>query len=109
MLTAAGLYAPLLAVAAPLAGLCLGPTLAALFGAAAAAAPRGTGTETQAWINSLMNGGAAAGAAVAGLAATRPILALGLAALAAAAAAGRVKMTSAALTAKRARGAAGAA
>ncbi|MGH3260066.1 MAG: MFS transporter [Streptosporangiaceae bacterium] len=79
-LAAAGLYAPLLAVAAPLAGLCLGPTLATLFGAAAAAAPRGGGTETQAWINSIMNGGAAAGAAVAGLAAGRPVLALALAA-----------------------------
>ena len=33
VLTGAGLYAPLLAVAAPLAGLCLGPTLATLFGA----------------------------------------------------------------------------
>ncbi len=80
ILAAAGLYAPLLAVAAPLAGLCLGPTLATLFGAAAAAAPRGGGTETQAWINSIMNGGAAAGAAVAGLAADRPVLALALAA-----------------------------
>jgi MFS family permease/GNAT superfamily N-acetyltransferase len=86
VLTAAGLYAPLVAVAAPLAGLCLGPTLATLFGATAAAAPRGNGTETQAWVNSIMNGGAAGGAAVAGLAAGRPILALGLAAAAAAAA-----------------------
>ncbi len=47
-LTAAGLYAPLLAVAAPLAGLCLGPTLATLFGAAAGAATHGSGTEAQA-------------------------------------------------------------
>jgi hypothetical protein len=86
LLTAASLYAPLLAVAAPLAGLCLGPTLATLFGGAAAAAPRGSGTETQAWINSIMNGGAAGGAALAGLAAARPVLALGLAATAAAAA-----------------------
>ena len=69
MLTAAGLYAPLLVVAAPLAGLCLGPTLAALFGAAAGAAPPGNGTETQAWLNSIMNGGAAGGAALAGFAA----------------------------------------
>jgi MFS family permease len=84
VLTAAGLYAPLVAVAAPLAGLCLGPTLATLFGATAAAAPRGNGTETQAWVNSIMNGGAAGGAAVAGFAAGRPILALGLAAAAAA-------------------------
>ena len=72
VLTAAGLYAPLLAVAAPLAGLCLGPTLATLFGAAASAAPRGGGTETQAWLNSIMNGGAAAGAALAGFAAGGP-------------------------------------
>ena len=89
LLTAAGLDAPLLAVAAPLAGLCLGPTLATLFSRAASAAPRGSGTETQAWINSIMNGGAAGGAALAGLAAGRPVLALGLAcALALAAAAG---------------------
>jgi MFS family permease len=79
-LAAAGLDAPLLAVAAPVAGLCLGPTLATLFGAAAASAPRGGGTETQAWLNSIMNGGAAAGAAAAGLAADRPVLALALAA-----------------------------
>ena len=96
LLTAAGLYAPLLAVAAPLAGFCLGPTLAALFGAAAAAAPRGGGTETQSWLNSLMNGGAAAGAAMAGLASVRPVLALGLAASAAVAA-----FLSAVVTARR--------
>jgi MFS family permease len=96
LLTAAGLWAPLLAVAAPLAGLCLGPTLAALFGAAAAAAPRGSGTETQSWLNSMMNGGAAAGAAMAGLASARPVLALGLAALAAVAA-----FLSAVVTARR--------
>jgi MFS family permease len=99
MLTAASLYAPLLAVAAPLAGLCLGPTLAALFGAAAATAPQGNGTETQAWINSIMNGGAAAGAAMAGLASARPVLALGLAAAAGAAAA--VSATLSARTAAR--------
>ena len=87
VLTAAGLYPPLLAVAAPLAGLCLGPTLAALFGAAARAAPPGTGTETQSWLNSIMNGGAAGGAALAGFASGRPLVALGLAAAAAAAAA----------------------
>ncbi|MFY9930185.1 MAG: MFS transporter [Streptosporangiaceae bacterium] len=84
LLTAAGLYAPLVAVAAPVAGLCLGPTLAALFSQAANAAPPGSGTETQSWINSIMNGGAAAGAALAGLASGRPILALALAATAAA-------------------------
>jgi MFS family permease len=84
LLTAAGLDAPLLAVAAPLAGLFLGPVLATLFGGAAAAAPGGSGTETQAWLNSIMNGGAAAGAAAAGVVmggagASRPILALALA------------------------------
>jgi len=87
VLTAAGLYPPLLAVAAPLAGLCLGPSLASLFGAAARAAPAGTGTETQSWVNSIMNGGAAGGAALAGLAAGRPLAAMGLAAAAAATAA----------------------
>jgi MFS family permease len=80
VLTAAGLYAPLLAVAAPLAGLCLGPTLATLFGTAAGAAPPGNGTETQSWVNSIMNGGAAGGAALAGFASARPVVALGLAA-----------------------------
>ena len=70
ILTGAALgYPYLLAVAAPLAGLCLGPTLATLFGTAAGSAPPGSGTETQAWVNSIMNGGGAAGAAVAGLAA----------------------------------------
>jgi len=88
-LTAAGLCPPLLAVAAPLAGLFLGPVLATLFRGAAAAAPGGSGTETQAWLNSIMNGGAAAGAAAAGTllsgpvlggaGASRPILALALA------------------------------
>lgn len=87
ILTAASLYAPLLAVAAPLAGLCLGPALATLFSAAADSAPAGAGTESQAWINSVMNGGAASGAALAGLAASRPVLALALAAVTAAAAA----------------------
>ena len=87
VLTTAGLYPPLLAVAAPLAGLCLGPTLATLFGGAASAAPRDGGTETQAWLNSIMNGGAAAGAASAGYASGQPLLALGLAAALAAAAA----------------------
>ena len=87
MLTAAGLYPPLLAVAAPLAGVCLGPTLATLFGTAAGAAPPGTGTETQAWLNSIMNGGAAGGAALAGLSSGQPVLALGVAAVTAAAAA----------------------
>ena len=92
LLTVAGLYAPLLAVATPLAGLCLGPTLATLFGAAARAAPPGQGTETQAWINSIMNGGAAGGAALAGVASARPVLALGVAAAAAVVAAGAAGM-----------------
>ncbi len=87
MLTAAGLDAPLLAVAAPLAGFCVGPALAGLFGRAASAAPPGRGTETQAWLNSIMNGGAAAGAALAGLASGQPIMALGLSCALAAAAA----------------------
>jgi MFS family permease len=89
VLAAAGLYPPLLAVAAPLAGLFLGPVLATLFSEAAAAAPSGSGTETQAWLNSIMNGGAAVGAAAAGAllgspvlsgtGASRPVLALALA------------------------------
>ena len=92
LLTVAGLDAPLLAVAAPPAGFCLGPALAALFARAASAAPRGAGTETQAWLNSIMNGGAAGGAALAGAVlagagAGRPVLALGAAAIAGAAAA----------------------
>jgi MFS family permease len=75
VLTAAGLYPPLLAVAAPLAGLFLGPVLATLFGGAAAAAPSGSGTETQAWLNSIMNGGAAVGAAATGALLSGPVLA----------------------------------
>jgi len=96
-LTAASLYAPLVALAAPLAGLCLGPSLATLFNLASSAsgasgetagAVSGGGTEAQGWLNSVMNGGAAAGAALAGAAARQPVLALALcAALAAAAAA----------------------
>jgi len=89
-LTAASLYPPLLAVAAPLAGLCLGPSLATLFNLASSASggDAGGGTEAQGWLNSVMNGGAAAGAALAGAAASQPVLALALsAALATAAAA----------------------
>ncbi len=86
VLTASGWYAPLLAVAAPLAGLCLGPVLATLFSLASSAAADG-GTEAQGWLNSVMNGGAAAGAVLAAAAAGRPVLALALAAAAAAAAA----------------------
>jgi MFS family permease len=86
-LAAAALHPPLVAVAAPLAGLCLGPSLATLFGLASSAVPGGGGTEAQAWLNSAMNGGAAAGAALAGVTAGRPVLALGSMAVAAAAAA----------------------
>lgn len=71
-------------MATPLAGLCLGPTLATLFTSAAGAVPEGNGTEAQAWLNSIMNGGAAGGAALAGLLASHPIAGLALAAGAAA-------------------------
>lgn len=92
-LTAASLYAPLIAVAAPLAGLFLGPSLATLFNLASSASDgasgeaAGGGTEAQGWLNSVMNGGAAAGAALAAAAAGQPVLALALAAALAAAAA----------------------
>jgi len=100
-LTAASLFPPLLAVAAPLAGLCLGPSLATLFNLASANAAAGAaesagdgaagaaggGTEAQGWLNSVMNGGAAAGAALAGATASWPLLPLALAAAIAAAAA----------------------
>lgn len=89
-LTAASLYPPLLAVAAPLAGLCLGPSLATLFSLASGSTADGAaggGTEAQGWLNSVMNGGAAAGAALAGGVASRPVLPLALAAVIAAAAA----------------------
>ena len=68
-------YHHVLWTAGPLAGLFLGPVLATLFGGAAAAAPRGSGTETQAWLNSIMNGGAAAGAAATGVLLSCPVLA----------------------------------
>jgi MFS family permease len=88
VLAAAALQPPLIAVAAPLAGLCLGPSLATLFGLTP-----GRGTEAQAWLNSAMNGGAAAGAALAGATADRPALSLaitaGVAAIAAVSGAGR--------------------
>ena len=84
-LTAAALYPPLVAVAAPLAGLSLGPSLATLFGLASSAAPEGGATEAQSWLSSVMNGGAAAGAALAGATAGQPVLSLGIAAVAAAA------------------------
>jgi MFS family permease len=86
-LAAAGLEAPLLAVAAPLAGLCLGSVLAMLFSLAGAAAPAGRDTEAQGWLNSVMNGGAAAGAALAGVTAGQPVLTLAIAAAAASVAA----------------------
>src|ERR1700733_6956075 len=84
-LAAAGLYPPLVAVAAPLAGLSLGPSLATLFGLASSAAPEGGGTEAQSWLSSVMNGGAAAGAALAGATAGRPVFSLAIPAPAAAA------------------------
>ncbi len=90
VLAAAALRPPLVAVAAPVAGLCLGPTLATLFGLAAGAAGSATGgggTEAQAWLNSAMNGGAAAGAALAGFTAGTPALSLAVAAAVAALAA----------------------
>jgi MFS family permease len=86
-LVTGALGAPLVAVAAPLAGLCLGPTLATLFGLASSAVPGG-GTEAQSWLNSAMNGGAAAGAAVAGVTAGAPAASLALTAGVAALAAG---------------------
>jgi len=93
-LTAASLFPPLLAVAAPLAGLCLGPSLATLFNLASASSAEGPaagaangGTEAQGWLNSVMNGGAAAGAALAGATASWPLVPLALAAAIAAAAA----------------------
>jgi hypothetical protein len=95
-LAAACAYPPMLAVAAPAAGLCLGPALATLFSVAAGAAPGAGGTEAQAWINSIMNGGAAGGAALAGLAAGHPVLGLSLAAVAAASAAASAAATAAA-------------
>jgi MFS family permease len=79
-LAAATLAPPLLALAAPLAGLCLGPTLATFFTMTASAAPSHNATEAQAWLNSMMNGGAAAGAALAGLTASHPIAGLAAAA-----------------------------
>jgi len=54
-----------------------------LFGLASSAAPDGAGTEAQAWLSSVMNGGAAAGAALAGATAGRPVLSLAIAAVAA--------------------------
>lgn len=93
VLTTAARHLPLLALAAPCAGLCLGPTLATLFTTAAATAPRGGSTEAQAWLNSIMNGGAAGGAALAGLTASQPGLGLALAAATATAAAVTATLT----------------
>ena len=98
VLAAAALRAPLIAVAAPLAGLCLGPSLATLFGLVPNAVPGGDGggggggkgsggTEAQAWLNSAMNAGAAAGAALAATTASRPALSLAITAAVAAVAA----------------------
>jgi MFS family permease len=82
-LAAAALALPLLALAAPLAGLSLGPTLATFFAMTASSASSHNATEAQAWLNSMMNGGAAAGAAIAGLTASQPVLGLAAAASAA--------------------------
>ncbi len=82
-LTVAALAPPLLAIVTPVAGLCLGPTLATLFTMTASAVPGRNGTEAQSWLNSMMNGGAAGGAAVAGLTASQPIVGLVVAAAAA--------------------------
>ena len=93
ILASAGSYPVLIAIAAPVAGVWLGPSLATLFGLASRSAPGGGaeapggGTEAQGWLNSMMNGGASAGAALAGAASGRPALSLGLGALAAALAA----------------------
>lgn len=74
---------PVLAVVTPLAGLSVGPTLATFFGMTASAVSSRNGTEAQAWLNSMMNGGAAAGAALAGLTASQPMISLAVAAAAA--------------------------
>ena len=97
LLAAAALYPPLLAVGAPVAGLCLGPTLATLFTSAADAAPEGTATEAQSWVNTIMSGGASAGAVVAGVMAASPVLGL----VVAAGAAGVAMLTAVAVRAAR--------
>jgi MFS family permease len=79
-LTFAVLAPPVLAIVTPLAGLSVGPTLATFFTMTADAVPSRNGTEAQAWLNSMMNGGAAAGAALAGLTASQPMISLAIAA-----------------------------
>jgi hypothetical protein len=79
-LTFAVLAPPVLAIVTPLAGLSVGPTLATFFTMTASAAHSRNGTEAQAWLNSMMNGGAAAGAALAGLTASQPMISLAVAA-----------------------------
>jgi len=79
-LTFAVLAPPALVIVTPLAGLSVGPALATFFTMTASAVPSRNGTEAQAWLNSMMNGGAAAGAAVAGLTASRPMISLAVAA-----------------------------
>ena len=86
-LTFAVLAPPVLAIVTPLAGLSVGPTLATFFTMTAHAVPSRNGTEAQAWLNSMMNGGAAAGAALAGLTASQPMISLAIAAGAAGSAA----------------------
>jgi len=84
---------PVLAIVTPLAGLSVGPTLATFFTMTASAVSSRNGTEAQAWLNSMMNGGAAAGAALAGLTASQPMISLAIAAGAAGAAAVIVTLT----------------
>ena len=92
-LTFAVLAPPALAIVTPLAGLSVGPTLATFFTMTASAADNRNGTEAQAWLNSMMNGGAAAGAALAGFTASQPMISLAIAAGAAGAAALIVTLT----------------
>jgi MFS family permease len=92
-LTFAVLAPPVLAIVTPLAGLSVGPTLATFFTMTASAVPSRNGTEAQAWLTSMMNGGAAAGAALAGLTASQPMISLAIAAGAAGTAALLVTFT----------------
>ena len=92
-------YAPLLAVAAPLAGFCLGPALPALFGQAARVAPpwlrhRDPGLaqlDHERWRGRRRG----AGLALASAGATRPLMALALALVLALAGSGRGRPRSA--------------
>jgi MFS family permease len=64
-LALATLWPPAVFVAAPLAGLAMGPTYTILTGMAASAAPSDARTETQAWINGGYGAGAALGTTLA--------------------------------------------